>query len=522
MTNRLNHALGLSLCLGMFAALLLPAACNRPTPDPDPELISQSIAAEAPAIGLVDSTDEADRECGLVMRYLHRLWGDDGEFLQACDEAGCHFVWQGSLDVASEDLNPQTTVAVLYHLQGEAEWWQVQAQPEGPGGPGFLRHTFRLDAHLPGPDTDFDTLMASTLEFIPFIQKADGTRVFDHNRNPGDFDNYLARGGQGFSLSLDPGICTHRAQTSALHFGADWSEYPLSVLRAGGQLAIHYELARLPDCNEDADWDITAFVQVDEDGPLLSGSVVGVAIEDEGENSRTYSWPLLLDLPEEAQAISLWFLATSTDGCEVYDSNFGQNYHFELAPSLASDPCADYEQWEDRYGGVADCPDYEIAKQFDATYCEFALQGLGDGYEGHYGIPFRWLEATLWIGENDGEVLNTGMYAAYQDHSDASSGQRWIFGRPNDDGTWQTGFNYLFTGYLGSGSYLYTVEHFAFFIDVLRPDGAVHRLWQSQQGQNYAWSDAFDLPTDTSYIPYGRIEYANRDAVIFDNLRACR
>ena len=529
MTQRIEQIRGLGLWLGLLAWALLLVACDQPACETEPGLVTQSTAAQAPSIGQINSTDVGDRSCGLVMRELSRLRDDQGEFLQACDEAGCHFVWQGKLDVASHDLGPETSVAVLYHMQGETDWWQVPAWPDGPGGPGFLRFSFRVDAHLPGPDMDAETLMASAIEFIPFVERADGTRVFDHNRNPGDFDNYLARGDRGLYLGPDPAVCNHRPQTGAIQFGADWREYALGELRAGGQVAIHYDLARLPDCAGEgaaADWDLTAFVQVDGGGPLLSGSVVGMSARDggqgEGQAGRVYSWPLLLELPEDAQALTIWFMASSPDGCQAYDSDFGLNYHFDLAPSLASDPCAEYERWDDRYGGGAACPDYQIDEQFDASNCEFALQGLGDGYEGHYGIPFRWVEATLWIGQTDGEVLNAGLYVAYQDHSDATSGQRWIFGRPNEDGSMQTGFNYLFTGYMGSGSYRYTIERFAFFLDVLRPDGAVQRLWQSRQGQNYDWSDAFSLTTDTHYIPYGRIEYANRDAVVFDGLRACR
>jgi hypothetical protein len=75
---------------------------------------------------------------------------------------------------------------------------------------------------------------------------------------------------------------------------------------------------------------------------------------------------------------------------------------------------------------------------------------------------------------------------------------------------------------MGDGSFRYDVERFAFFLDVRRPSGEVVRLWHSRDGLNYAWDDAFSLPTSTLWIPYGRVEYASEDAAVLDSKAACQ
>ena len=208
--------------------------------------------------------------------------------------------------------------------------------------------------------------------------------------------------------------------------------------------------------------------------------------------------------------------------CETWDSDFGANYRFELQPPPEEDPCFGVARWEDRYRTTAACIDYTPALEADATHCEFYLNALGDGYEGHYGIPFNWLEAYVSAGAQDGEILNVGMVVEYFDRSDATEGARFMLGREIEPAYWLIGFSYVHTGYMGDGSYRYTVERFAFFVDVRRPGGEVVRLWQSRGGAGYSWDDAFSLPTTRLYIPYGRVEYANEASIIFDARRACR
>jgi hypothetical protein len=50
------------------------------------------------------------------------------------------------------------------------------------------------------------------IEIIPFLRLEDGSRVFDHNANPSDFDNYQldyswGPGRRPFELRVDPTAC---------------------------------------------------------------------------------------------------------------------------------------------------------------------------------------------------------------------------------------------------------------------------------------------------------------------------
>ena len=114
------------------------------------------------------------------------------------------------------------------------------------------------------------------------------------------------------------------------------------------------------------------------------------------------------------------------------------------------------------------------------------------------------------------------MHVDYFDHSDGSAKSRFILGREIEPAYYETGFTYVYTGYMNDGSYRATVNDYAFFIDVRRPGGEVVRLWESKSGQNYTWADAFALPTTEQWIAYGRIHYANDAAVIFDPRRTCQ
>ena len=73
---------------------------------------------------------------------------------------------------------------------------------------------------------------------------------------------------------------------------------------------------------------------------------------------------------------------------------------------------------------------------------------------------------------------------------------------------------YHVTGVQDPG-YQYTVDDYAFFADVRRPNGDVVRLWQSAGGANYRWDDAFSLPTTPQGIPYGNIQWANPAAAVY-------
>ncbi|MBN2495768.1 MAG: hypothetical protein JXR96_14340 [Deltaproteobacteria bacterium] len=504
--------------LGLY--LLAISACGA---SEEEDIAFQAIPATAPELGEADSTDAADRGCALILRWAERQMDEQGELLTHCRDGACSWIWKGMIDAASSEIAAGASVGVLYTSPIDGSWWEVPAAYAGAGRVGFSRFEFWIEEHAPGPDT-----AGGRLELVPFLRRPDGSRLFDHNAHPGDFENYGLGPERGFGPDIDAYVCTRRARTAAIHFTASFDEWVEGELRAGERVAILYDLDRLPRCrnthNGAPAWDLTAFARIYPHGEEHSASVRTFVSQGGTPSTVALSVPFELDLPEDATAIELWFRNASGAGssCVEWDSDYSANYLFDVLPPVGSDPCAKMRMWEDKYHASAYCPERTPDIQADASFCEFVLDGLGDGYEGHYGIPFRWLDAYLSVGPQDGSVRDAGIYVSFFDHSIGEPDWRMAFGREIEPGMWHAGFTYLFTGYMGDSSYRYTIDAYAFFLDVQRPSGELVRLWQSRGGANYAWEDAFCLPTSTEYIPYGREEWASQDSAVFDHQRACR
>lgn len=479
-------------------------------------------AAPAPLLGKGDGGDLADRECQIVLRTITRTADGAGGDATRCTAAGCSWIWSGTVEVA--DALAGATVRVLYHRADDPRWWQVDAQPAADAAPGFARYSFLLDEHLYGPSTSPEELATARVELVPFLARADGTRVFDHNRRRGDLDTYALQPEHGFAIG-DDGSCA--PVVGRISFLDNWDEPLFGTLRQGGYLVIDYALERLPQCRGTHDghpaWDLVAHARFTPGGQLVAGSVRAFESPQGQPTTTAHAVPLTVPIPADATDVELWFRNTSGAGssCEAFDSSYGANYRFPIMPPADHPRCRDVETWASIYGGTPSCLAYDLDAEHDADHCEVFLSGIGDGYEGHYGIPFNWVEAFLTVGPQQGELLNAGMLTRYRDAGDPTPHPRYSLGRQVAPDTWKTGFTFHYTGVMGSGSYHHDIEQLAFFVDVRRPTGAVVRLWQSRRGANYTWDDAFAPPTSEVSIPYGRVRYATAGAPILDAQRAC-
>ncbi|HEY2744792.1 MAG TPA: DUF6209 family protein [Polyangia bacterium] len=149
--------------------------------------------------------------------------------------------------------------------------------------------------------------------------------------------------------------------TPTLSFAADWSITQSAPLVAGASAAIHYDPARLPKCRASAEgfpaWAIGAYYAVDGgqgfDVPVTqftNGAVVPV--------DATFVVPPGRDL-------AVWFHASDDGGCEQWDSNYGQNFHFAVtsAPTLRfSWPGWSYSQSAPLVDGGELLVDYDIRR----------------------------------------------------------------------------------------------------------------------------------------------------------------
>ncbi len=121
---------------------------------------------------------------------------------------------------------------------------------------------------------------------------------------------------------------------------------------AGGRLKLVYDLQRLPQCRATKyglpAWSTLAYAKWDDGAAqtvVLSSS--GVALQP------------VLQVPETAKKLELWFLNSDYYGCKTWDSQGGANYPFAVAPPAAAIAVrfkADGSQAQDgplQQGGIA-------------------------------------------------------------------------------------------------------------------------------------------------------------------------
>ncbi len=286
-----------------------------------PACVEESAAtstAPAPLVGVDGSHDAADRGCQVVLRELARPWTG-----YTWETNGSSWVWAGTIEIseaaAAEGLEP----VLLYQYGSNPTWFEAPAMPaQAAATPGFVRYTVRIDHDLPGPGMSGTALANARVQVVPMLRMPEGGRLFDHNRNPGDLDNYVMTS-PDLAIGRDDAICAPPAgaDRARLVFDADWSERREGVLAPGGELSIVYAQSRLAQCKQTQGnyqlWDITAHVQFAPGGQLVTASV------RDGEATLT--------VPSDARSATLWFEATSASGCHAWDSNYGANYVYDTA-----------------------------------------------------------------------------------------------------------------------------------------------------------------------------------------------
>ncbi len=173
-----------SLCF-ILATGCMAADDVEPTPAAAPEIKA-------------DGTDAADRGCQLVLRTLAQPFG-----LPSHSVNGVNWVvYEGTIDVAE---GADGAPAALFASRSTNGWWKVVAEPVAGGEPGYQRYRFTLDRNtVPmGDNTSWRTMR---IEVIPFLERADGSRLFDHNRYRDDFANYVITKDET-RYGDDPAVC---------------------------------------------------------------------------------------------------------------------------------------------------------------------------------------------------------------------------------------------------------------------------------------------------------------------------
>lgn len=181
------------------------------------------------------------------------------------------------------------------------------------------------------------------------------------------------------------------------------------------------------------------------------------------------------------------------------------------------------EKWnEDRLSGSSYQLEYEPNFNYDATNCEFYVNAIGRGGFSHNGAYANRLQVYLSVAEQDGKLLNVGMWIHYRDTTNNKESVCFSFGFETEPNYWLTGFTFA-RGYgVARGSFSYTVCNFSFFIDVQKSTGEIIRFWQSRNGANYTLAEVF---ASEGYVERGgssHIEYADNSSIIFEMKRICQ
>lgn len=272
---------------------------------------------DQPLVGVDGSQDQADRNCNVVLRSLDRT---------GTATTSDSYVWEGAVETSAAAAAENLVPAILYNYDNQG--WHTGtvglAPSTQPTTPGYKRYAVRLDHDLLGPGMSAAAFASAHIEVVPYLPLAGGGRLFDHNRNPDDFTNYTMTA-PALAVPLASGTCAPPtdAQHANLTFAADFTQHRDGVLSAGGTVTVLYDTSRLAQCQDieggHPRYDITANVRFD-DAPAQTA---GASVRD---GAATFAIPT-----DGAQHVAVWFETTSVTGCHAFDSNFGNNYVFDLA-----------------------------------------------------------------------------------------------------------------------------------------------------------------------------------------------
>lgn len=319
-----------SKLVGLCLAL---SGCTAETSAPaDP----RPVPTAGPALGAADSLDSPDRECAIVLRSVGRERSGPG-FESWCASGGpCWQVFRGVVDVATAALDDGSVPFVTFRSLARPEtWWEVSTL-EVTGAPrGFRRFLFVLGENTIEEGISATAIARSRIELVPFLRRPSGARVFDHNRHPGDFDNYVLTYDSGFSVGDDAAVCpAERPRTAArIEFRGDWEELQRGTIVRGGTLRVDYALTRLPQCQDSsysgyAAWNTTGYARFSPSGQVVEANLVE---REDMFGHAFHSKPFELEVPSDAESVDLWFMTSGLRCTATYDSNYGENYRFAVA-----------------------------------------------------------------------------------------------------------------------------------------------------------------------------------------------
>ena len=181
-----------------------------------------------------------------------------------------------------------------------------------PGRPVSAEFKFSDDGHVHEEELEggHDAKVLTKTIPVPFEAKK-LVIWFKHQSKNGEI-KYDSDFGKNYHFAITkPSIVFDSAYGETVH----------GALKAGGKFDVLYDSARLAKHAE-----VTAEMKFAKNGHVFSKKLSGIVSIDK---VTTYQHAVV-DIPVKAKSVIMWFYH-EVNGKKKYDSDFGKNYHFELA-----------------------------------------------------------------------------------------------------------------------------------------------------------------------------------------------
>jgi hypothetical protein len=311
--------------------------------------------------------------------------------------------------------------------------------------------------------------------------------------------------------AVTDGTPAPRTPRAVVTFLADWQEHRDSDPTAGGRLVLAYDPARLAP-GRDARPAVVGYARFLPGGQLRTAALSGPAAEPglAGDGPAHLAAADIV-VPEDAEMVELWFEGTDGNGPR-WDSRFGQNYRFSIAPAAPAATGAAVAPERAPAADLASAPaeaPATVALRRGARRAPAAVRVLADGavkqneFESRPGYPSAasdlqtYLHVTARIRDadettnvyadvhvldRDGGLLQTATLPLRHDSGPADVDARFVLDAPVYKGTVAT------PGSVSPRPDARAVEYrlYAETDGRLRTDGLVHRCeLKSDSGSAY-------------------------------------
>jgi hypothetical protein len=166
----------------------------------------------------------------------------------------------------------------------------------------------------------------------------------------------------------------------------------------------------------------------------------------------------------------------------------------------------------------------------NANNCEFYVDHFRVDYTSHYGFDEEAMVSKIVLKGFQGELLRLGQWILFDEKRDG----QWLRYRHQTinaspyylqlmaNHLWEVRFPIKQLFNRPENNFQRTIHEFAYFIDVVRNDGNVYRLWMSNNGKNFSFYETMNGPVSSYPIPYGRAKAPNDGVKLYYQKWTCR